>query len=129
MRQLVWGACSLLLMLVIGCNTQVIRGEAAERLRHPVPYGARWVKEGMTRESRLDDWMVCGGGRDLRDGFRERHLSESYSSYYPLHESHRYDLWVCMRSKGYEYFNKGFEYEYPKLNGKSERCDTRCLYP
>ncbi len=93
------------------------------------PFGARWVKEGMTRESRLADWVGCGGGSNLQDGFREPNLSEPYSSYWPMHENHRYDLWACMRSKGYEYFNKGFEYEYPKLDGKSERCDARCLYP
>lgn len=34
------------------------------------PYGARWVKEEMTRESRRADWMACGGGADFRYGFR-----------------------------------------------------------
>ena len=27
------------------------------------PYGAHWVKEGMTNDQRLNDWVDCGGDR------------------------------------------------------------------
>ena len=29
--------------------------------RNIKPYGAHWVKEGTTRESRIKDWVGCGG--------------------------------------------------------------------
>ena len=32
------------------------------------PYGAHWVKDGMTRESRLGDLVQCGGDANLRHG-------------------------------------------------------------
>jgi hypothetical protein len=124
---------NILLLLpctVIGCNTQIaVTGEARERLLYPIPYGARWVKEGMTRESRLADWVACGGGSDLRDGFRTNRYQEPMRQYLSDLELHRYNLWSCMTSKNYLYFNKDYEYEYPKVTGTSQKCDSRCLYP
>lgn len=124
MRQLVWGVCaSSLLLLVSGCNTQVITGDAAERLRHPVPFGARWVKEGMTRESRLADWVACGGGTDMGDGFRDWISSrESRKSYFDGWDRHMNQLSTCMQSKGYAFRN-------PQMPGVPDQCDARCLYP
>lgn len=50
----------VIVLILVGCNTQIaVIGAARERLVHPTPFGARWVKEGMTRESRKADW----GGR------------------------------------------------------------------
>ena len=34
--------------------------EAYERLKYPKPYGAHWIKEGMTKESRREDIAECG---------------------------------------------------------------------
>ena len=120
----------LLMLLTSGCNTQVITGEAADRLRHPYPYGARWVKEGMTRESRKADWVACGGGVDLGDGFRDWIKPEAWAVYWPQLEAHRRQLWNCMNLRDYEYLIGGYEFEYPKVSGKPMRCDARtCLYP
>ena len=30
--------------------------------RNDKPYGAQWVKEGVTKEKWLADWVQCGGG-------------------------------------------------------------------
>ena len=129
-REVVMGGSVLVMILLSGCNTQVITGEAAERLRHPYPYGARWVKEGMTRESRLADWVACGGGSDLQDGFRNWIQPEPRESYFPQREAHRKNLWRCMGESGYEYFIQGYEFELPKVSGKPERCTAQiCLYP
>lgn len=122
MRQLVWGVCASLLLLVSGCNTQVITGEAAERLRHPVPFGARWVKEGMTRESRLADWVGCGGAANLKDGFRKWMDPESWESFWSSKQLYVKQLSTCMQSKGYVFRN-------PQMPGVPDQCDASCLYP
>ncbi|MFM7024800.1 MAG: hypothetical protein ACKOWC_01900, partial [Limnohabitans sp.] len=66
----------------------------------------------------------------LEDGFRKWIQPEPWESFWPQKEAHRKNLWLCMNSKGYEYFIKGHEYEYPKLSGKPENCTPKiCLYP
>ena len=113
----------LLMLLTSGCNTQVITGEAADRLRHPYPYGARWVKEGMTRESRKADWVACGGGVDLGDGFRDWITPEPRASFIADLERHENALNACIRAKGYDYKN-------PAVRDTPDECDARtCLYP
>jgi hypothetical protein len=122
-REVVMGGSVLVMILLSGCNTQVITGEAAERLRHPYPYGARWVKEGMTRESRLADWVACGGGGDMSDGFRDWIQPETWDSFWPQKEAHSKKTWACMQSKGYDYKN-------PQMPGKVDECTAQtCLYP
>ena len=113
----------LLMLLTSGCNTQVITGEAADRLRHPYPYGARWVKEGMTRESRKADWVACGGGVDLGDGFRDWITPEPRANFIADLERHENALNACIRAKGYDYKN-------PAVRDTPDECDARtCLYP
>jgi hypothetical protein len=112
-----------LMLLVSGCNTQVITGEAADRLRYPYPYGARWVKEGMTRESRKADWVTCGGGVDLSNGFRQWITTEPWSTFNAERERHEDMLNACIQSKGYDYKN-------PALRDVPDECDARtCMYP
>lgn len=51
---------SVILMLTLsGCLLESV-GPINRTIK---PYGAHWVKEGMTRESRLADWVSCGGDR------------------------------------------------------------------
>ncbi len=112
-----------LMLLVSGCNTQVITGEAADRLRYPYPYGARWVKEGMTRESRKADWVTCGGGADLQEGFRKWIQPEPWTSYWNEHEGHSRLLTACIREKGYTFKSHA-------RPGLPDECDARtCMYP
>lgn len=87
------------------------------------PYGARWVKEGMTRESRRADWVVCGGAANLSYGFRALITPEPWETYWPEYERHIEQLRLCMQAKGYVYRS-------PPLPGKPDECDaTSCLYP
>jgi hypothetical protein len=113
----------LLPCTVIGCNTQIaVTGEARERLLYPIPYGARWVKEGMSRESRLADWVACGGGSDLRDGFRTSRYQEPMREYFKELETHTRSLASCMYGK--EYSHRSIA-----LPNQPDQCDSRCLYP
>jgi hypothetical protein len=87
------------------------------------PFGARWVKEGMTRESRKADWVACGGGADLRLEFRDWVSPESWESFWSSKQLHIKQLSSCMQSKGYDYRN-------PQKPGKPDECDVGgCLYP
>ncbi len=111
-------------MLLIGCGIGGVWLEPSNRPKSPsYPYGARWVKEGMTRESRLADWVTCGGGSDLRDGFRDWIQPETWESFWPQKEARSKKTWACMQSKGYDYKN-------PQLPGKVDECTAQiCLYP
>lgn len=92
-------------------------------LAQDYPFGARWVKEGMTRESRKADWEACGGGADLRDGFRKWMDPESWESFWSSKQLYVKQLSTCMQSKGYDYRN-------PQRPGKPDECDAGgCLYP
>lgn len=71
--------------------------------REPVkPYIDYWDKEGMTKESRLNDWIVCGGHPD--GGFRldrnKRTTDESIDTYQTRLE---FEFQRCMIRSGYRY--------------------------
>ena len=131
MRYLVTVMSVAMTLHLTGCGIGGVWLEPSNAPREPAyPYGARWVKEGMTRESRKADWIACGGGPDLQDGFRKLVQPETWEFFWPQKEAHRKNLWECMNSKNYEYFIRGHEFEYPKLTGKASSCDARtCLYP
>lgn len=123
MRALVLAACASMTLLLSGCNTQVVTGEAAERLRHPYPYGARWVKEGMTRESRLADWVTCGGGVNLSNGFRTNVHGELMRQYLDEMDNHSKKLTSCIQDKGYSF-------KHHSRPGLADECSAQiCLYP
>jgi hypothetical protein len=98
--------------------------ETYNNLMHPKPYGAHWIKEGMTRESRRVDLIVCGSpnGEEIefsRDQIiREKNPSEpnSAAAYLRLRDK----VGACMQSKGYTPVG-----DLQFLGG----CDARCLYP
>jgi len=50
-------AVILLPLLVSGCLLESV-GPIDRSIK---PYGAHWVKAGMTNEQRLTDWTRCGG--------------------------------------------------------------------
>jgi hypothetical protein len=56
-------AVLLLPLLVSGCLLESV-GPIDRSIK---PYGAHWVKEGMTKEERINDWVSCGG--DLSGSF------------------------------------------------------------
>ena len=103
--------------------------EAYNNLMFPKPYGAHWVKEGMTRESRLQDYESCGGNKWLNSGFPDAVIrAETWSTDLVSTHSYNKDLlnnpqaearlgkkrMICMQEKGYVW---------------QESCDARCLYP
>ena len=87
--------------------------ERTEYLNSIKPYGAHWVKEGMTRESRTSDWLQCGGAEGLQDGY-ERKSGISTNEFFDGLGLHRKKIRGCMDGKGYNWI---------------ENCDARCLHP
>jgi hypothetical protein len=96
--------------------------EAYEKLMHPKPYGAHWIKEGMTQESRRNDSWSCGAAKTIHAAdyvvFSE---AQKISTRIPTDKDdygpdERLTVqWnTCMKSKGYVYL---------------DQCDSRCLYP
>jgi hypothetical protein len=77
------------------------------------PYGAHWVKEGMTRDIRLRDFTDCGGYPNMREGY-EVQANQSTTDFFIGYNAHVTQVAACMQSKGYTYL---------------EQCDARCLYP
>jgi len=98
--------------------------ERTEYLNSIKPYGAHWVKEGMTRESRRLDLAACGSiaNEDVR--FKQEQLEmarlpnepNDISAYLRLRDQ----LGVCMSSLGYRPIG-----DLKYLSG----CDARCMYP
>lgn len=97
-------------------------------------YGARWVKAGMTQQSRLADWVACGGSGSL-GGAEPSPMSNTGSmtingplrtySKQALRAQGDYvrQLGSCMQSKGYAYRS-------PQRPGKPDECTaSACMYP
>jgi hypothetical protein len=91
-----------------GCLERI--GQIDRNLR---PYGAHWIKDGMTRERRMTDWLQCGGGEGLSDGF-ERQSNITTKEFFDGLDRHRKMIRSCMDSKGYKWI---------------EQCDASCLHP
>jgi hypothetical protein len=107
-----------LIFLLTGCFVSELGSmsgrERIEYLKSIKPYGAHWIKEGMTRESRRVDYMQCGGGEHLSDGYKDWLSSIPYEIYAQGKSTHIKDLTACMHAKSYFYL---------------EQCDARCLHP
>ena len=87
-----------------GCGTQIgISGQAREDyLKSIKPYIAYWQKEGMTEESRLKDWMACGGSRNGSFGInmQDRLPGESQGASQNRQQT---DFQRCVLRAGYRY--------------------------
>lgn len=107
---------TLIVLACAGCGSQIaISGkERTEYLRSIKPYGAHWVKEGMTRESRRADFMACGGAQDLREGYPKKPEETTQQFFAGYREHVNQVLLPCMQTKGYVY---------------QHQCDERCLHP
>lgn len=123
MRRFIFGAFASL-MLLSGCGIGGVWLEPSNRPLSPsYPYGARWVKEGMTRESRLADWVACGGGVNLSNGFRDWISPEQWEKFNAAREQHLDVLRTCIKAKGYKYKN-------PQRPDLPDECAPQiCLYP
>lgn len=98
----------LVMICLSGCLERI--GKIDRNIK---PYGAHWIKDGMTRESRRVDYMQCGGGADLREGYEVK-SGQSNKEFFDGFNAHVYQLLNCMKPKGYTYLNQ---------------CDARCLHP
>ncbi|WP_051412975.1 hypothetical protein [Methylophilus sp. 5] len=88
------------------------------RLFNPKPYGAHWIKERMTKESRRVDIAACGAKGNESVNFLPREIQAAKQSddTNSISAEGRLTMrWAeCMRDKGYAYL---------------EYCDARCQYP
>jgi len=110
-------------------STGLIGAGLPRQERVDFPFGARWVKGGMTRDSRRTDWIACGGDEDLTTGFRANPKVDSFESLNSGWAARNKQLWTCMKAEGYQYFNDGYAFGDPKLPGNDKRCGAHCLYP
>jgi hypothetical protein len=108
-----------LMLCLSGCLERI--GQIDRNLK---PYGAHWVKEGMTRNSRRNDLIACGSPRgevvefSLEQINMEKVANEPNGAAAYLRLRDR--VGACMQSKGYQPIG---DLQY--LGG----CDARCLYP
>jgi hypothetical protein len=96
--------------------------ERAEIIANIKPYGAHWIKEGMTREQRRQDSWACGAYNNVysadhvvfsKEQRSAARLPSDQNDYGP--DGRLTKQWVaCMRSKDYVYLHQ---------------CDASCLYP
>jgi hypothetical protein len=103
---------------IIYCSSK----EDQDKLLNLKPYGAHWIKEGMTRESRRTDSWSCGAANTIyaadhvvfTDEQRNQvRLSSDKSDFEP--DSRLIKQWqACMTNKGYSHL---------------QHCDERCMYP
>lgn len=123
MRRFILVLFAPITIFISGCAIQDVTVSRDELLRSYFPYGARWVKEGMTRDSRLADWMACGGGVNLSNGFRDWISPEPWEKFNAAREQHLDVLRTCIKTKGYGYQN-------PQRPNLADECSAQsCLYP
>ncbi len=98
--------------------------ETYNNLMHPKPYGAHWIKDGMTRERRRFDLVACGSPNGEVVEFSQDQLSREKNPNEPngaaAYLRLRDKVGACMQSKGYMPVG-----DLQFLGG----CDARCLYP
>ena len=96
--------------------------ESYEALMNPKPYGAHWIKEGMTRESRRNDSWSCGAANTIHaadyvvfsDVQKKSARTPTDKDDFGPDERLTVQWNTCMKSKGYVYL---------------DQCDSRCLHP
>ena len=98
--------------------------ERAKMIESIKPYGAHWIKEGMTRESRRLDLVTCGSPSGEVVEFSQDQIAKEKNPSEPndiaAYLRLRNRVGVCMQSKGYMPVG-----DLQFLGG----CDARCLYP
>ncbi len=99
--------------------------ERAKKIQNIKPYGAHWVKDGMTTESRRHDLAACGsvsGNEDVKfkdeqiQAARQAEEPNEINAYLRLRDL----LGQCMSELGYQPVG-----DLKYLGG----CDERCMYP
>ena len=108
------GLFVLLSFLLGGCCMLECIGQLAPSQ----PFGAHFIKDGMTTESRRMDIAACGAKGNESVNFLPDQIQAAKQPDDPNDiraEGRVYKVWAsCMRGKGYVYLDP---------------CDARCLYP
>lgn len=106
-------------ILLSGCLESVAKLD-----RNLKPYGAHWIKDGMTRESRRNDLIACGSPNGEVVEFSHDQIAKARNPNEPneiaAYLRLRSQVGVCMQGKGYTPIG-----DLQFLGG----CDVRCLYP
>ncbi len=68
--------------------------------RNPKPYVDYWIKEGITKESRLTDWIQCEGGTNRNYGY-EIQKGQSNKEFFDGFTVYMNRVDTCMKGKGY----------------------------
>lgn len=95
-------------ILLSGC---LLEG-AAPLNRNDKPYGAHWVKAGVTKEKWLTDWVRCGGASDGNYGYGARKEGQSHKEFFEGYNAHASRITVCMWNLGYTHL---------------QECNVRCF--
>ncbi len=110
----------LIPLMLSGCLLERV-GQVDRNLK---PYGAHWVKDGMTRESRRFDLVTCGSPSGEVVEFSQDQITKEKNPSEPndiaAYLRLRSKVGVCMQGKGYTPVG-----DLQFLGG----CDARCLYP
>ena len=103
------------MLTACGWNMNGVSGkERTEYLASIKPYGAHWIKEGMTREMLQYDFKECGGDSvSLKAGY-VRQPGQTTANYFEGLNQHTLIVHACMKNKGYMY---------------REKCDSLCVTP
>jgi len=117
-----------LIFLLTGCALGELGAMSAREridyLKSIKPYGAHWIKEGMSRESRRSDLNSCGSLNGEEVEFSQDQINNEkipsepngVNAYLRLRDK----VGLCMQKKGYQSVG-----DLKFLGG----CDDRCLYP
>ncbi len=115
-----WSGVLLLALMLSGCLLERV-GQIDRTLK---PYGAHWIKDGMTRESRRSDLAACGSISHEDADFPLDRIAAARLPSDPNDVKAllrlRDQLGACMQARGYRPIG-----DLKFLGG----CDARCLYP
>ncbi len=92
----------LLPLFVSGCLLESV-GRIDRNIK---PYGARWVKEGMTKEEQRNEWVNCGGDRSGTFSPSIQTLSDGEKAGFSREQTRRRleaETDSCMVNRGYRF--------------------------
>tara|TARA_R110000851_G_scaffold254667_2_gene407250 strand:- start:3564 stop:3983 length:420 start_codon:yes stop_codon:yes gene_type:complete len=102
-----WATLSLITWFLVGCELMFQAGPGLtigrdEYLKSIKPFIAYWEKNGMTEESRLEDWIACEGNENGTFSWKvERQLPNETDE--ATRTRQEYTFQRCMISSGYHY--------------------------
>lgn len=102
-----WAILSLMSWLLVGCELMFQAGPGLttgrdEYLQSIKPYISYWQKNGMTEQSRLEDWMACGGNENGTFSWKvKQQLPDETNEDARMRQEHAFER--CMIRTDYQY--------------------------